>query len=90
MTRVRLRRKIGHRVLNGHPWIFGNEVQDVEDDVTAGDIVLVETHDGKFVGQGYINPQSQILVRLLTRKKADVVNADFFLNRIRVCHASER
>jgi 23S rRNA (cytosine1962-C5)-methyltransferase len=83
MTRVRLRRKIGHRVLNGHPWIFGNEVQDVEGDVTAGDIVLVETHDGKFVGQGYINPQSQILVRLLTRKKADVVNADFFLNRIK-------
>jgi len=83
MTRVRLRRKIGHRVLNGHPWIFGNEVQDVEGDVTAGDIVSVETHDGKFVGQGYINPQSQILVRLLTRKKADVVNADFFLNRIK-------
>ena len=83
MTRVRLRRKIGHRVLNGHPWIFGNEVQDVEGEVTAGDIVLVETHDGKFVGQGYINPQSQILVRLLTRKKTDVVNAQFFLNRIK-------
>jgi 23S rRNA (cytosine1962-C5)-methyltransferase len=83
MTRVRLRRKIGHRVLNGHPWIFGNEVQDVEGEVTAGDIVLVETHDGKFVGQGYINPQSQILVRLLTRKKSDVVDAGFFLNRIK-------
>jgi len=83
MTRVRLRRKIGHRVLNGHPWIFGNEVQDVEGEVTAGDIVLVETHDGKFVGQGYINPQSQILVRLLTRKKTDVVNAQFFHNRIK-------
>jgi 23S rRNA (cytosine1962-C5)-methyltransferase len=83
MTRVRLRRKIGHRVLNGHPWIFGNEVQEVLGDVTAGDIVVVETNDGKFVGQGYINPQSQILVRLLTRKKSDVVNADFFLNRIR-------
>jgi 23S rRNA (cytosine1962-C5)-methyltransferase len=83
MTRVRLRRKIGHRVLNGHPWIFGNEVQDLEGEVTAGDIVLVETHDGKFVGQGYINPQSQILVRLLTRKKTDVVNAQFFLNRIK-------
>jgi 23S rRNA (cytosine1962-C5)-methyltransferase len=83
MATVSLRRKIGHRVLNGHPWIFGNEIQDIKGDFLPGDTVEVETHDGKFVGKGYINPQSQIAVRLLTRKKTDEVNEDFFLDRIR-------
>lgn len=82
MTKVILKRKISNRVLNGHPWIFANEVNIVEGDSTGGDIVEVFTHDKKFIGKGYINPKSQILVRLLTRKKDDVVNEDFFYQRL--------
>ena len=69
MTSVILKRKIGQRVLNGHPWVFANEVNTIEGPATAGDIVEVLTHDRKFLGKGYFNPQSQILVRLLTQKK---------------------
>ncbi len=82
MATVSLKRKIGHRVLNGHPWIFGNEIQEIKGDFLPGDTVVVETHDGKFLGKGYINPQSQIAVRLLTRKKTDEIDEVFFLNRI--------
>jgi 23S rRNA (cytosine1962-C5)-methyltransferase len=82
MATVLLKRKIGHRVLNGHPWIFGNEIQEIKGDFLPGDTVVVETHDGKFLGKGYINPQSQITVRLLTRKKNDEIDEAFFLNRI--------
>jgi 23S rRNA (cytosine1962-C5)-methyltransferase len=82
MATVLLKRKIGHRVLNGHPWIFGNEIQEIKGDFLPGDTVIVETHDGKFLGKGYINPQSQIVVRLLTRKKIDEIDETFFLNRI--------
>ncbi|MCU0531011.1 MAG: class I SAM-dependent rRNA methyltransferase [Syntrophales bacterium] len=82
MATVSLKRKIGHRVLNGHPWIFGNEIQEIKGDFLPGDTVVVETHDGKFLGKGYINPQSQIAVRLLTRKKTDEIDEIFFLNRI--------
>src|SRR5690606_2701374 len=35
-----------------------------------------------FVGKGYINPASQIKVRLLTRNQQEEINEDFFLNRI--------
>ena len=62
------------RVANGHPWIFANEVNEAPEGVTPGDIVDVYTNDKKFIGKGYINPLSQILVRLLTRKKDDVIN----------------
>lgn len=82
MTSVILKRKIGQRVLNGHPWVFANEVNTIEGPATAGDIVEVFTHDRKFLGKGYYNPQSQILVRLLTQKKADTINEDFFLHKL--------
>lgn len=82
MTKVFLKKKIQNRVLLGHPWIFGNEVGQIDGEVTPGDIVDVFTHTGVFVGRGYINPQSQILVRLLTRDKNEQINDGFFLNRI--------
>jgi 23S rRNA (cytosine1962-C5)-methyltransferase len=82
MTKVFLKKKIQNRVLLGHPWIFGNEVGQIEGEVNPGDIVDVFTHTGVFVGRGYINPQSQILVRLLTRDRNEQVNDGFFLNRL--------
>ncbi len=69
------------RITHGHPWIYGNEIEKIDGGVKAGDIVDVFYADGSFTGRGYINPQSQITVRLLTRKKEDI-NDGFFLRRI--------
>lgn len=84
MNKVRLKKRIGNRVINGHPWIFGNEAELINGNIEPGEVVIVETADGKFLGQGYINPKSQILVRLLTRKKEDKIDDQFFLDRIRI------
>lgn len=78
---VELRKKIAPRIANGHPWIFGNEIEKINGNPKGGDIVDVLYADGSFAGRGYINPQSQITVRLLTRKKEDI-NDGFFLKRI--------
>ena len=83
MNKVRLKKRIGNRVINGHPWIFGNEAEQINGNIEPGEVVIVETADGKFLGQGYINPKSQILIRLLTRKKDDKIDDQFFLDRIR-------
>jgi len=83
MTKVYLKKKISRRIENGHPWIFGNEVNTVDGDAAGGETVEVYTHDKKFVGKGYINPQSQILVRLLTRDKSDSIDEAFFFNRLK-------
>jgi len=82
MTKVFLKKKIQNRVLQGHPWVFGNEVAQIDGAVNSGDIVDVFTHQGFFVGRGYINPQSQILVRILTRDKNETVDAAFFHRRL--------
>ncbi len=90
MTKVYLRKKISARVANGHPWIFGNEINNFEGPVNAGDIAEVYSHDKKFMGKGYINPQSQIQVRLLTRDKNEIINDDFFLKRLEHAWAYRR
>jgi 23S rRNA (cytosine1962-C5)-methyltransferase len=82
MNRIILNKRIGHRVMNGHPWIFGNEVKEVSGQPNPGDIVEVYYHDGKFVGKGYYNPNSQIQVRLLSRNKTEEINDDFFFRKL--------
>ena len=85
MIKVYLNRKITPRVANGHPWIFNNEVDIVDGEVLGGETVEVYSHDKKFIGKGYINPKSQILVRLLTRNKADEINEQYFYTEIKKC-----
>lgn len=82
MTKVYLKKKISRRVESGHPWVFANEVARIEGPLDGGDIVDLHTHDGKFVGRGYANPKSQILVRLLTRNAAETIDETFFLRKI--------
>ena len=85
MGKVILKRKIALRILNGHPWVFSNEVEKIEGAPDPGSIVEVFYHDGKFAGKGYYNHQSQIIVRLLTREKAMEINDGFFLKKIQEC-----
>jgi 23S rRNA (cytosine1962-C5)-methyltransferase len=82
MTKVYLKKKISRRIEDGHPWVFANEVNNIEGQVDGGEVVEVFTHDKKFIGRGYINPKSQIIVRLLTRDRNELVNDEFFYNRL--------
>lgn len=85
MKSIFLNKKISRRVETGHPWIFGNEVNTgkaLDAAAKAGEIVNVFTHDKKFIGRGYVNPQSQIMVRLLTRDRDEVIDDQFFVNRL--------
>ena len=82
MVAVYLRNKIGQRVVNGHPWVFANEVDKIEGGPSGGEIADVYSHDKKFIGRGYINPKSQILVRLLSRDRNELINEQFFFSKI--------
>jgi 23S rRNA (cytosine1962-C5)-methyltransferase len=83
MTKVFLQKKISQRVANGHPWIFGNEIEKTDGTAEPGDIAEVYTHDQKFIGKGYINLKSQITVRLLTRDRNETIDDIFFFNKIK-------
>ncbi|MCG0274815.1 MAG: class I SAM-dependent rRNA methyltransferase [Thermosediminibacteraceae bacterium] len=70
------------RIEKGHPWVYKTEIEKIEGDFNPGDIVEVYDHKGKFIGKGYINPISQITVRILTRNRDEAIDRNFFKNRI--------
>jgi 23S rRNA (cytosine1962-C5)-methyltransferase len=81
-----LNKNISRRIEAGHPWVFVNEVNKgklLDASPQKGEIVDVLAHDKKFIGRGYVNPASQIIVRILTRDQNETINEEFFLNRIR-------
>jgi Predicted SAM-dependent methyltransferases len=78
MMTVILKKRIGLRIEKGHPWIFGNEIEETEEAIQPGNIVTVFNSDKKFIGRGFINPKSQIAVRLLTRNETVAIDAHFF------------
>ena len=78
---VKLLPKTPHRVLHGHPWVFANEVESVEGTYSPGDIVEVRSARGDFLGLGYINPRSAILVRILSQEDREI-DRGFFRDRL--------
>jgi len=69
------------RLLNGHLWVFSNEIYEDLKHYASGSLVEVFDMHELFLGTGYINPQSLIAIRLLTREK-EGINREFFQRRI--------
>lgn len=83
MTKVILQRKRKKRLEQGHPWVFQSEVASIEGDYTPGDIVNVYNHQHHFLAKGFINPNSQMIVRILSYQQKENINEEFFINRIK-------
>lgn len=55
------------RIKDGHLWAFAGEIVENLRDLTPGDRVALCSSNGKLLGHGYVNPNSLIAVRLMTR-----------------------
>lgn len=89
MYTVTLKRNEEKKVLNGYPWIFANEVQKIEGKDKQGSVAEVQAFDGRYVGKGFINHHSKIIVRMLTTKSEEI-NKDFFEERIKIADEGRR
>ena len=81
-TTVILKKGEGRTLKAGGLWVFDNEIAKIDGEFENGDIVAVLDFDGYFMGYGFINTNSKITVRLLTRKKDDVVDEKFIEKRV--------
>ncbi len=82
MYTVTLKKGEEKRILQNHPWVYANEVAKIEGKDAQGSIARVQAHDGRFIGNGFINHRSKILVRIVTRDDAPV-DYDFFYSRVK-------
>lgn len=83
MARIHLHQHRKKRLEAGHPWIYQSEVAQIEGEVIPGEIVEIVNHKGHFLAKGYINPASQILVRILSYDPDEKIDYAFFLRKIR-------
>ena len=70
------------RIINGHSWVYANEVARIENKDKNGSLAEVYSNDGRFIGKGYINHASKILVRIFIRN-SDIDDEEFYLKRLK-------
>ena len=78
---VYLKKNEEKRLLAGHSWVFANEVAKIEGKDKNGSLATVCAFDGRFIGKGYINHASKILVRIFIRNN-ETDEGDFYYQRI--------
>ena len=64
---IYLKKNEEKRIVAGHSWVYANEVARIEGKDKNGSLASVFSHDGRFIGKGYINHASKILVRIFMR-----------------------
>ena len=62
------------KLLQGHPWVYGNEIERVEGETVDGELVTVVDFRGRYMGTGFYNSKSLITVRLLTHRSEEITN----------------
>lgn len=82
-TIIILKKGEGRTLKAGGMWVYDNEIASITGDFENGDIVIVHDFDGYCMGYGFINTNSKITVRMLSRKKDAVIDAAFFEQRVR-------
>lgn len=83
---IRLKDKCDRRIRGGHLWVYSNEIDNQATPLknfSAGEQAVLESYNGKVIGVVYLNPNSLICGRLITRDLKDFLGKDLLTHRIR-------
>ncbi len=65
VKKVIVKNSTASKITSGFPWVYRNEIMAIEEPVEPGELVRLHARGGPFLGIGYVNPLSQITVRVL-------------------------
>lgn len=83
MTIVTLKKGEGRTLKSGGMWVFDNEIDFITGSFHNGDVVTVHDFDGYPMGKGFINQNSKIRVRILTRRVEQEIDREFLRMRVK-------
>lgn len=72
--KIILKKNEEKRILNGHQWIFSNEIKEISGNPANGDVISLYSSSNRFLGKGFYNKNSLIAYRQIT---PDDVEIDF-------------
>ncbi|MBQ4181885.1 MAG: class I SAM-dependent rRNA methyltransferase [Firmicutes bacterium] len=80
---VYINEKAERSLRGGHPWVYGEEVTHIEGEYVNGQIADVFSEKDRYLGSGFINDHSKILVRVISGNTNDRYDDAFFERRLR-------
>ena len=80
---VTLKKGEGRTIKAGGAWIFDNEIDTITGRFKNGEVVTVHDFDGYPMGKGFINQNSKIRVRMMTRKADQEIDSAFLKMRVK-------
>lgn len=78
-----LKKGEGRTIKAGGMWIFDNEIDHISGEFENGDIIEVHDFDDYFMGYGFINVNSKIRIRMMSRRKEHPVTEELIEKRVR-------
>lgn len=78
-----LKKGEGRLLKAGGAWIFDNEIAKTEGTFQNGDVIRIEDFDGYFMGYGFINENSKIRIRMLSRYRKEPIDEEFLKARVK-------
>lgn len=80
---VKIKKGEGRSLKSGGLWIYDNEIDTITGDFENGDLVYVHDFDDYYLGCGFINTNSKITVRVMSRVKGQEIDHDFLAMRVK-------
>ncbi len=81
--KITLTDKAVRSLKGGHPWVFADEIVALEGEYENGDLVDVFSRKNRYMGTGFINDNSKIRVRVISKNANDKFDSVFWERRIR-------
>lgn len=84
---LQLQKKQDRRLRAGHCWIYSNEVNTQITplkEMEPGQLVDIVTHEGKWLGSGYVNPHSLICARIVSRDREHPLTQSLLVHRLKI------
>ena len=83
MLQVRVKPGVEKKLLSRFPWVYRKEIASFSRQPRKGETVVVRDFSGRFLGYGYINPEVNIAIRLLSFRKDIKPTPDLIRERIK-------
>jgi 23S rRNA (cytosine1962-C5)-methyltransferase len=80
---VKLKKGEGRTLKGGGLWIYDNEIDQIIGDFVNGDLIYVHDFDDYYLGCGFINTNSKITVRVMSRVKGQEIDHEFLAMRVK-------
>ena len=89
---VKLNAKVEQFVVQGHPWVFSNNIVKISDDAKSGDLAIIfSKNKNRVVGLGLYDKSSPIRIKMLHSSTEKVeINAAFFQKKIEAAYSKRK